>query len=309
MTEGDCFLRGSGAPYGEARRLRYFVQICSELLQFPSVDMDFLIDRLIESVEKINPKLDEYVRKTGIMQSRAVTRNYLRFAGWLNFLRIEGRLIVPNSYTVFFANLNGREDFFLTKREKVAFFLHLIELEELLRLLVSLKMKNAIKDYIRDDLSEHFVESFFEWFVDLGILRPTSRRFGLFNLSNLGYHVHESCKDKLQPLRVSGMYVTNLLSTPVEYNLNIPDDDVWASFEESLQKLAKYTRSEVDFNLYSALPLVLDLQVRLIFDHHSLVPTAKLIQTLKNISASYNMIFSWDPLAKAGYVKIQKVKK
>ena len=280
------------------------MQICSELLQSPSVDMDFLIDRVIKSVKKINPKLDEYTRKTGIMRSPAVARNYLRFAGWLNFLRIENRLVVPNSYTVFFANLKGREDFFLTNREKAAFFLHLIKLEELFRLLASLKIKNAIKEYIRDDLSEHFVESFFEWFVDFGILKPTSPRFGLFDLSNLGYHVRESCKNEPQPLKVSGIYITRLLGTRVEYDLSISDDNIWALFEESLQKLAQYTRSEVDFNLYSAFPLILDLQIRLIFDYYKLVSIHQLVQRLKDISPQYNTVFSWDALAKAGYIKI-----
>lgn len=303
------FLKRHGAPYGEARRLRYFVLICSELLQSPSVDMDFFIDRLIASAEKINPKLDQYIRKTGIMQSRAVARNYLRFADWLNFLQIQSRLVVPNSYTVFLANLKGREDFFLTKREKVAFFLIFIELADIFRLLDSLKIRNAIKDYIRLlDLSEHSIESYFEWFVDLGILKPTSRKFGLFDLTNLGYHVSELSKSELGVLKrahVSGAYIKNLLNTSVEYDFNISDEDIWASFNKSLDKLKEYTCSEVDSNLYSAFPLILDLQIRLIFDYYLLVPTTELIKKLKDISARHNTIFSWDPLANAGYIKIR----
>lgn len=299
-------MKRNSAPYGEARRLRYFVQICNEVLQSPSVDMDFLIDRLLEAVRTINPKLDEYIRKTGILQSQAVGRNYLRFAGWLNFIRIENRLIVPNSYTVLFANLEARKDFFLTNEEKVAFFLHLIKLGELSRLLTSLKMKNAIKDYIRNDLSEHFVESFFEWFVDLGILNPTSPSFGRFMLTSLGYKVKETLKRQPELLRASGSYVANLLNVSVESYLNISDDDFWVSFKESLRKLAQCTRSEVDSHLYSAFPLILDLQIRLIFDYYLLVPTTELIEKLKHISARYNTVFSWDSLANAGYVKTQR---
>lgn len=300
------FLKRSGTPYGEARRLRYFIVICKELLQSPSVDMDFFIDSLMTSVEKINPKLDEYTRKTGIMQSRAVARNHLRFADWLNLLRIERRLVIPNSYTVFLANLKGREDFFLTKREQVAFFLILIELPDIFRLAGSLKVKNAIKDYIRSlELSEHFIESFFEWFVDLNILRPTSHRFGTFFLTNLGYYVSESSKSKMQP-SVSETYITNLLRTNVEYSLSISDDDVWTSFNKSLNKLEQYTRSEVDPSLHSAFPLILDLQIRLIFDCHVLVSTTELISKLKDISEYRNIIFNWDPLANAGYIKIRR---
>lgn len=299
-------MKGRRTPYGEARRLRYFTLICNELLQSPSVDMDFFIDRLMTSVERINPKLNEYTRKTGIMQSRAVARNYLKFADWLNFLRIERRLVVPNSYTVFLANLKEREDFFLTKREQVAFFLRLIELPDIIRLAGSLKVNNAIKDYIRSlNLSEHLVESFFEWFVDLGILRPTSYRFGRFFRTNLGYHVSESSKKEPQR-KVSETYISNLLGTNVESSYNMSDEDIWASFKESLDKLERYTRSEVDSNLYSALPLVLDLQIRLIMDHFSLVSTAELIKKLKVISERHSTIFSWDPLANAGYVKIRR---
>jgi hypothetical protein len=211
-----------------------------------------------------------------------------------------------NSHTVFFANLKGREGFSLTHTEKVAFFLHLIKLGELSRLLSSLKIQSAIKDYIRSDLSEHFVESFFEWFVDLGILKPTSPRFGQFRLTPLGYQAKEAFEKELELFKASGSYITNLLNVPVKYHLNISDDDVWISFEKSLRKLAKYTRSEVDPYLYSAFPLILDLQIRLILDYHLLIPTTQLIQKLKHISARYNTVFSWDSLANAGYVKIQR---
>lgn len=296
-------MKRSTTPYGEARRLRYFVLICKELLQSPSVDMDFFIDKLLVSANKIKPQLGKYVRTTGVMRTRAVARNYLRFAGWLSILRLENRLVVPNSYTVFFANLGEREDFSLTAREKVGFFLNLIKLDEVSHLLASLKVRNAVKDFIRPDLSEHFVESFFEWFVDLDIVRPTSPSFGLFTLSNLGYYVSDSCKKELESLRISGTFISHLLDVNIEYGLNIPDDAIWSSLEESLRKLAEHTRSEVDFNLYSALPLILDLQVRLIFDLNRLIPISQLIQRLKDISPHYNTIFSWDPLAKAGYIK------
>lgn len=299
-------MKGSGTPYGEARRLTYFVLMCKELLRSPSVDMDFFIDKLLTSANRIKPQLDKYVRTTGVMRTRAVARNYLRFAGWLNILRLENSLVIPNSHTVFFANLGECDDFSLTPRQKVGFFLNLIKLDEVFHLLASLKMRNAVKDFIRRDLSEHFVESFFEWFVDLGILRPTSPSFGTFTLSNLGYYVSQSCKKGLESLKISGTFISHLLDVNIEYGLNIPDDVIWSSLGGSLRKLARYTHSEVDSNLYSALPLILDLQVRLIFDLNRLVPISQLIQRLKDISPHYNMIFRWDPLAKAGYIKMER---
>jgi hypothetical protein len=133
-------LKKRGAPYGEARRLRYLVTICDEALRYDAVDIDLFIDRLVTSVQKINPKLTGYIRTTGIMQTKAVTRNYLRFADWLNLLDIENRLVSRNSYTVFFACLQGREDFYLTDEEKIGFFLKLIELNDLVRLIKLLRI-------------------------------------------------------------------------------------------------------------------------------------------------------------------------
>lgn len=300
-------MEASTTPYGEARRLRYFVLMCKELLQSPSVDIDFFIEKLLAAAKRrLNPRLSKYVRNTGIMRTQAVARNYIRFAGWLNIIRLEKRLIIPNSYTVFFANVDEGEGFFLNPGEKVGFFLELIKLPEIFNLLASLRIRNAVKDFIRHDLSEHFVESFFDWFVDLDIVKPTSPSFGMFSLSNLGYYVSEICKKGLEPLRVSATFISKLLNVNVKYDLDISDDAIWGSFEESLRKLAQYTRSEIDPKLYSAFPLILDLQTRLIFDSNILVSTDQLITKLKNISSHYNTIFNWDPLAKAGYIKMQR---
>lgn len=300
-------MRETGAPYGEARRLRYFVIACKELLELTSVDIDLFIGRLLKATSNINFELDQYIRGTGIMRSRAVARNYLRFADWLDFLRIENRIVVPNSYTVFLANVNGRKDFFLTEREKVAFFLRLAELEELMRLLGLLGIKNSMNSFIKLlDLSEHLVESYFEWFVDLGILKPTQRKFGLFGLSNLGYQVREALKNTPQHLKVCGTYVENLVGARLDYDFRLSKDEVWDAFDRTLNRLGQHTQSEVDTGLFSAYPLVLDLQVRLIFDYNLIVSIPFLIEKLKDLSPNYNAIFSWDSLANAGYIKLQR---
>jgi len=299
-------LKRNGAPYGEARRLRYFTKICEDLLESPSVDMHFLISKVLESVEKLNPKLKDYIRKTGIMRTRAVTRNYLRFADWLKFVQIDKRLVVPNRYTVFFANLEQRNDFFLTKEEKIGFFSHLINQKEFLNMIASLKLKNSMKNYIRDDLSEHFVESFFEWLVDLDILKPTSHSFGRFNLNlSLGYPVRESCKKTPERLEIVRTYATKLLRTPISNDLDLTNADVWNSFQESLKKLAQNVRSEIDPMLFSAFPIILDLQLQLILKFFVLVPIKRLVKTLKDVTPSYDVIFHWDELANAGYIKIR----
>ena len=298
-----------GAPYGEARRLKYFVTICNEMLRYDAVDLDLLIDRLILSVQKINTKLPEYVRTTGIMKTKAVTRNYLRFADWLNLLNIESRLVTRNSYTVFFACLQGREDFHLTDEEKIGFFLKLSELDDLIRMIKLLRIRNSIKNLIASlDLSEHFVESYFEWLVDLGILNPINPKFGNFNLTNLGYHVREACNNGKTMIGISETYIEKLLGKNIQHGITISDDLIWFSFHESLKKLESHVRSEVDRNLYSAFPLVLDLQLRLVLKYHLLVSPTELIEKLKHISTDHNSLFSWDQMANAGYFKILRDK-
>jgi hypothetical protein len=271
------------------------------------VDIDLFIDRLLKSTKTLNGTLLTYVRSTGVMQTRPVIKNYLRFASWLDLLRLENRLMVPNSYTVFFASLSRKMDFFLTDEEKIGFFLNLIKRKDIFLLLKSLKIKNSISDFVRSDLSEHFVESFFEWFVDLGLIKPTSPKFGIFKLTNLGYSVSECCK-RNNTWAASETYVSNLLGRSLKRDLSISDDAFWLSFQKSLQKLNGYVRSEIDPNLYSALPLILDLQIALIFDHGLLVPLERLIQALQDILPRYESIFRWDPLAGAGYVKIGRLR-
>lgn len=305
-------MKGTKTPFGEARRLRYFVIMCTELLKSQSMDVDLFLDKVIITARRLNPKLKEYVRSTGIMQSRPVAGNYLRFAGWLNFLRIEGFLIIPNGRTVFLANLETRENFFLTNEEKIGFFLSLVEIDNVIRVLSRLEMKNSIRDFIKGlKLSEHFVQSFFEWFVDLGILAPTGQSFGIFNLTNTGYHVVETAKQEtkkdnkeMSDVEIFRTYFSFLLGSAVGVDFRVDDINIWKTFQDSLEKLGKHVRSEVDPNLYSALPIVLDLQVQLIIRYHMYVSLKELIKRLKDISPIHNTVFNWDPLANAGYVKL-----
>jgi hypothetical protein len=276
------------------------------------MDVDLFLDKVISTARRLNPKLKEYIRSTGIMQSQPVARNYLRFAGWLNFLRIEGFLIIPNGRTVFLANLETREDFCLTNEEKIGFFLSLIEIDDFIRVLGRLEMKNFIRDFVKGlNLSEHFVQSFFEWFVDLGLLAPTSHSFGMFNLTNTGYHVVERAKQetekdnrKMSNVEIFRIYFSFLLGFAIGIDTKVDDIIIWKTFQDSLEKLGKHIRSEVDPNLYSAFPIVLDLQVQLIIRYHTYFSLEELIKRLKDILPIHNTVFNWDPLANAGYVKL-----
>ena len=293
-----------GVPYGEARRLRYFVLISTELLRSDSVDIDLFIDRFLRTIESTNLELPHYVRDTGIIQSRAVARNYLRFANWLNFIRIENRIVIPNSYTVFLANLDGRPDFFLTNREKIAFFLRLIELRDFKSLICSLRIENSIKESVKMlSLSEHFVETYYEWLIDLAILKPTRRKFGQFCLTNLGYQTGEAIKRSDQTI---SKYAEQVLGVTLATILEISDDELWKAVKKSIDRLGSYARSEIDSGLYSAYPLILDLQMQLILEHHCLISKTEIVKRLNAVSTNYNAVFSWDSLADSSFLKLQR---
>lgn len=294
-----------GLPYGEARRLRYFTVICKRLLETPSVNKDYFIDKLLQSLGALNQKLSKYVRKTGVMRTRAVTRNYLSYANWLDFIQIENELVIPNAYTILLANLSPKEGFYLSSKEKIGFFLRFLAIDDFFKILSSLRINNSVRNFIHPNLSEHFVETYMDWFVDLDIVKPEASRFGGFSLRNLGYIVREACKTQSK-MQISETYISKLLGISLKDGSKVSDELLWNSFQETLSELDRFTRSEVDSYLFSASPLILNLQIRLIYNLQSFVPLAILIKRLKDISPNYNTIFSWDQLANAGYFKIQR---
>jgi hypothetical protein len=291
------------SPLGEARRLRYFMLISSKLLESPSVDMDLFIERLVKAAKIINPELKNYVRDTGVLQSNAVARNYLRFADWLDFLKLENRIVIPNSYTVFLANLDNWKSFDLTNKEKIVFFMKLIGLEDFKNLLRTLRVDdNAIKDYIALlKSSEHFVESYFEWLVDLGVLKPTRRKFGLFYLSNMGYQISEALRKNEE--EVSKKYAEIVIGKSLSNSNQVSDTQVWELLRKAVDKLGRCARSEIDSSLYSAYPLILELQINLVFEYQTMVSELDLVKKLKEMAPNYNALFSWDNMSNAGYLK------
>ena len=297
-------MREGGAPLGEARRLRYFVVLSKTLMRFPSIDMDLFIERLIKSVSEINPDLNNYTRHTGILQSNAVARNYIRFADWLGFIKIENKIVTPSSYTILLANLGEYKDFNLTQKEKIAFFLRLIDLPDVKKLLGILRIRNSIKSSIDAlGLSEHFIESYYEWFVDLGLLRPTKAKFGMFELTNLGYQIHEAVTGSKD---VTTRYVEQIIEKPVHCLEDLSDSQIWDTLEKSLHSIGKQVHSDIDPRLYAAFPLILDVQVRIIIDYQMVISIADLIKKLKDISPKYNASFSWDNVTDLGYLKLMR---
>lgn len=294
----------TGIPYGEARRLRYFTLVCEQLLVSRSVDIGFLTARILPVAKRINPELERHARKTGVMRTRAVARNYIDFCDWLGFLQFDGRLVTPNGLTVFVANIDSRKDFSLSKREKIGLFLRIIEKQEIKQLLSSLRLKNRVKDYT-SLFSEHFVESFFEWFVDLEVLRPSSRAFGYFILTPGGYQSRESFVTSKSELETSRAFSSFVLGRDISVGLSISDSRVREVILSSLQRLSSHIRSELDSSLYSALPILLDAQLEVAVKYHQLAPLRALIERLEHLSRSENMIFKWDPFTKRGYLKVQ----
>ena len=301
----DFIKEEKGKPRGEARRLRYFTLISTELLKSPSIDMDLFISKIASATEVINPELKKYIRQTGIIRSKAVARNYLSFAEWLDFLKVEGRIIVPNSYTVFLSNLSNKNDFSLNLSEKLAFFMKFIEMDDFRLLLKNLTGQNSVyvKDLIQSvNRSEHFIESYFEWLVDLAILKPTRSKFGWFYVTTLGNSVS---RDALFTDKVFATYAENL-GVKISPKEEPSDYMIWRILQESLEKLKQHIRSEVDPTLFSAYPLVLDIQIKLIIEQGIILSKDEIIKRLKATTPNHNAVFTWDNLANAGYLMISR---
>jgi hypothetical protein len=58
--------------------------------------------------------------------------------------------------------------------------------------------------------------------------------------------------------------------------------------------------------LYSAYPLVLELQILLILEYRTITSIPELIKKLKDIASYYNALFSWDNIANSGYLKMPR---
>lgn len=300
----DQYVAAKKLPYGEARRLRYFIEICKSLVKTGPISTDLLIETVLEDVSDLNLSLEKHIRRTGRMKTASVVRSYLHYCEWFDLLHHDGHLVVPTSRTVFLARLDKYCGFSLTSREKIAMFLTIIEKDEVVAILSELRNRNRIRDFTQG-LSDHLVESVFEWFVDLNLLYPSAGTFGFFDTSSVGSDVIEALHRK-NPAREKAIlrYCSRILKRDVKSNVKIPKNMILRVFNKSRKHMARSTQSQWDRKLYSAMPILLDFQIRLLFAFGYFLSIPQIIQIVKDISITYGMDFKWDPLANSGYLKL-----
>lgn len=291
-------------PFGEARRLRYLSFICDSLYKRNETDEFFFIDLCLNNIKKLNVSLKNYIRTTGIMQTHAVMRNYISYCKWLNLLNKESNILYPNSYTIYFGLISNNNNFSLTSKEKLSYYAFLTKKIIFKYFLENLKIRSTPIDYINGDIDEHRSETFLEWCVDLGILHSNSRKFGKYTLYsqfvNLPKKVRNSSNEELLK-----EYFSKTLNRRIIISSDVPDDVLWREAMISLNKTYSYTRSEIDENLYSALPMIFDLQIELVIKMNRLIPFRILIKKIEKLALLHDSLFKWDYLADGGFIQLE----
>lgn len=289
--------------YGEARRLRYFIKICEFLLNYDHIREKDFRWLLLNYLSEINLKINEHVRSTGILRTEPVARNYLSYCKWLNLINKEEGSIRPNSYTIYFAHLSNKNEFSLTKKEKISLFNILIAKNEFFELISLLQPLNTPKEFIPILKSEHLVETFLDWCVDLSILFSTTKKFGKFRFNHRFSKIMHNIKLKSKDEMIQD-YCSSLLGKNILINRHIEPNLFWNKILISLNKTKEHTRSELDVNLYSAFPMILDLQSELILNYQTHIPFEQLIDMIKVTSVKYNAFFVWNYMKRGGQLKL-----
>jgi hypothetical protein len=296
---------GERLPYGEGRRIRYYFLICRETLGSEgTVDQALFYERVVSASLRINPLLRTHLRRTGVLEKISVARNYVRYCNWLNLVRIESRFVVPNGYTVFLSNLTRGKGFQLSRDEKLGFFFRAVEKHEFRGLLMELEPSSKVKRYKLEGMSEHFVETFFEWFVDLEILMPLARRFGNFVLTSVGKDAKEAAGLQGPISGLSSAYASAILGRKVVVGGPVSDDQLSHWIGTSIAKNGADTKSQLDSKLHSALPHILDVQLRAVKEDGKLLEIQDIIGRLQQLSDKGKLLFNWDSLSYSGYVKL-----
>ena len=294
-----------GAPYGEARRLAYFRLICQQVEIFQPCDISFLVENIFSEARKMADALRSYKRTTGRMGTKNVCVNYLRFAGWLDFLKIEGALVSGNAYTVFLSTLRNSRAFDLSEKEKLAYFIHLWpRVPELRRILQLLSRSKPLASgrFRSTSISEHSAETSLEWFVDLGLVNPTKRNFGAYVLTPMGDHVN---KEGNTVEKACCVYAGDVLGKEIDVNKTVPPKYLWRNMLDLLEPLSLRIRSPVDPKLVSVLPVLLHLQIRVLIEKGILLTPNRLVDLARKATDRRIATFTWDPAYRAGYLKFR----
>lgn len=289
--------------YGEARRIRYFSMICHCLIQRNPIESAVFRENVRDYVIELNKSLNQHQRSTGILQTLPVAKNYLSYSNWLNMYIKDSNFIRPNGNTIYFANICDTTRFNLTEAEKISYFIHMSKKEQFKELFSLLKPSCSPKDFIPMIGDEHIVETILEWLTDLNILRSFSKKFGKYSLnykfSNLVQLIKTIGNDDF-----INLYCSCLLGKNILVNRSLNDQLLWKQLITSLYKTKEYTRSEIDRNLYSALPCILDFQVQLILKYQTYMSLEAIIDKIQEIALNFNSFFTWNYMKQGGQLKI-----
>jgi len=142
-----------------------------------------------------------------------------------------------------------------------------------------------------------------EWLVDLNVLRSSSKKFGKYSLnykfSNLVKLIKTIGNDDL-----INLYCSFLLGKNILVNRSLNDKLLWEQLITSLYKTKEYTRSEIDRNLFSALPCILDFQVQLILKYQTYMSLEAIIDKIQEIAINFNSFFAWNYMKQGGQLQL-----
>jgi hypothetical protein len=239
------------------------------------------------------------------MGTKNVCYNYLRYASWLDFIRIEGTVVSRNAYTVLLSTLESSGQFYLSDKEKFAYFIHLwAKAPELGWVLRGLSSSNPLPSgkLQSKEITEHSAETFLEWFVDLDLVNGTKRKFGAFVLTPMGEHV-KSESDTVE--QACCAYAGYILGKHVKLDENISRRYLWRQTLTLARQLSPHIRSPVDPKLVSALPILLHLQIQILNEKAILIPLERLIRLVEDATDRSVAIFTWDHAYSSGFLKFR----
>ena len=294
------------SPYGEARRLGYFRVLMEEAIRRGPIDMDTFLLRVVERTKRMHGDLQAYVRSTGMMETIPVARNYSRFADSLELIKIESGQISATGPTIFFAHQNPSSNLFLlSKDERLAYFFYLWAKSPGLREIMSSFNPSGTTSVkvLRGKLpDEHLAETYTEWLVDLGLVKPTGKARGTFYLIDQGHRIGK-VKDQAMAASIFASYA---LTEEVEVGLSLPSDLIWESVTTGSDALSPEIRRGFDRSIISAMPVLLQVQIDIVKRHRRFFTIERLLDLCRKSAKEYGATFKWDPIYRSGYIRFKR---
>jgi hypothetical protein len=297
-----------GTPYGEARRLRYISEICNLLTDTGNIDATLLTERIKSKADDLEQLRTAHIRISGKIGTRNVAHNYIEFSRWLEVINRSGHLASPNGYTLLFSEIYGGPAFRLTNEEKIAFFQTISRKGQVIDVLASLKRENYVKDTVKKfrQYGEHFIETFFEWFVDLGILKTSTSSSREFYLTATGESLVNEMEADRSDVKMTSNFCSSVLRRTISNDAESGRFVIDSTFKLSFKTLQNKTRSELGNNLYTALPILLYMQSYLIVKHNLYLRVKDIAALLSEskLSSIGHIHLNWEDASRKGHIVV-----